>query len=211
MKYTTVLIIVLIPLVIIFTNLAALATNYNFYLQIYREQNIYNDFNESAALNEAALNLIGYFRGKNMLEQKFYSNQAILHLIDVKHLLNTAHFLTISLNILLIFTTIYTILKKDARKLLKAYLLGAVATIVLTITVLGLLTLDFEGLFIYFHLALFRNNYWLFDGSDNLIKMFPQSFFISFAFHLVTNIIVTALVLLLAALILKKINDKPHT
>jgi integral membrane protein (TIGR01906 family) len=211
MKYTTVLIIVLIPMVIIFTNLALLSTNYNFYLQIYREQNVHSNFTGSTVLNEATSNLIGYFRGKNMLEQKFYSNQAILHLMDVKHLLNTALLLTICLDILLISTTIYAIIKKEVKKLLNAFLVGAVATIVLTLAVLGLLALDFENSFIYFHLAFFRNNYWLFDESDNLIKMFPQSFFVSFAYHLVANIIVTALVLSIAALMLKKINDKPHT
>lgn len=210
MKYTTSLIIVLIPVIIILTNFSLLATNYNLYLQIYREENIYSNFNDEKNLDNATTNLIGYFRGKNMLEQNFYSNQANLHLKDVKYLLNIAQFTAFGSILLLLFAIALAVSKKEIEKLAKAISIGAISTVILTIVVLVTLILNFQNMFIYFHLALFRNNYWLFEESDNLIKMFPQSFFVSFAYHLVTNIIVTTLVLLLTAFVLKKINDKPH-
>lgn len=210
MKYLAILIIVLIPVVIIFANVSLLATNYNFYLQIYREQNIYNNFNDTTTLNEATSNLNGYFRGKNMLEQKYYSNQAVLHLKDVKSLVNIVQITTYGSIFLLIFLVAYLIYKKQIDKLTKAFVLGTISTIILTIVIALSLTMNFQKMFTYFHIILFRNNYWLFDESDNLIKMFPQKFFVSFAYYLVTNIIVTSLVFLLAVLIFKKINDKPH-
>lgn len=210
MKYLAILIIVLIPMVIIFANMSLLATNYNFYLKIYKEQNIYDDFKDTSILNRVTSNLIGYFRGINMLDVNFYSEQAIMHMKDVKDLLNIAQTITYGSFFLLMFLVAYLMYKKLIGKLTKAFILGTVSTIILTIVIAVSLTMNFQNMFIYFHLALFRNNYWLFDESDNLIKMFPQKFFVSFAYHLVTNIIVTSLVLLLVVLIFKKINDKPN-
>lgn len=210
MKYLAILIIVLIPMAIIFANISLLATNYNFYLKIYKEQNIYDDFSDTSILNRATSNLAGYFRGKNMLDVKYYSEQAIMHMKDVKDLLNIAQTITYGSFFLLMLLVAYLIYKKQIDKLTKAFILGTVSTIILTTVIAVSLAMNFQKMFIYFHLALFRNNYWLFDESDNLIKMFPQKFFVSFAYNLVTNIIVTCLVLLLVALIFKKINDKPH-
>lgn len=210
MKYLAILIIVLIPMAIIFANISLLATNYNFYLKIYKEQNIYDDFSDTSILNRATSNLAGYFRGNNMLDVKYYSEQAIMHMKDVKDLLNIAQTITYGSFFLLMLLVAYLIYKKQIDKLTKAFILGTVSTIILTTVIAVSLAMNFQKMFIYFHLALFRNNYWLFDESDNLIKMFPQKFFVSFAYNLVTNIIVTCLVLLLVALIFKKINDKPH-
>lgn len=211
MKYTAVLIIVLIPVVIILTNFSLMATNYNYYLKIYKEQNIYSNFSDKKNLNSATINLIDYFRGNNVLEQNYYSNQAVLHLKDVKYLLNIVHFTTLGSILLLLSAIALAVNKKEIEKLIKAVIIGVASAIILTIIIVAALIVNFQNMFIYFHLALFRNSHWLFDESDNLINMFPQRFFVSFAYHLVTNIIVTALVLLLATLILKKINDKPHT
>lgn len=210
MKYLTVLIIVLIPLTIIFTNASLLVTNYSFFLKIYREQNIYINFSDATTLNKETNNVIGYFRGNNLLDVNFYSVQAISHLKDVKNLLNIAQTIMYGSMLLLIFLITYVISKKELENLRKAITLGAALTIILTIVVAATLIVNFQNMFIYFHLALFRNNYWLFEESDNLIKMFPQKFFVSFAGYLASDIIATAIVLLLACLIIKKINDKPH-
>lgn len=211
MKYITLLIIVLIPVVIILTNLSLLTANYNFYLQIYKEQNVYNNFIERTVLTEATTNLIGYFRGKNMLDVNFYSEQAIVHLKDVKYLLDIAKALTYGSTFLLMLLIAYLVSKKEMERLTKAAIFGTLSTIIVTIAITISFLINFQNMFVYFHLALFRNNYWLFEESDNLIKMFPQKFFVSFATHLVSNIIVTAFLLLLTAFIIKKINDKSHT
>ncbi|KKR51356.1 MAG: hypothetical protein UT84_C0001G0041 [Candidatus Curtissbacteria bacterium GW2011_GWA1_40_16] len=210
MKYLSILIIVLIPVTIILINISILAKNYNFYLTIYKTQNIYNNFPNESILDSATKNLIDYFRNKNILDQNYYSGQAQIHLKDVKYLLNI-----VSITSLIVITTVFFlnglfVYKKELKRLTGSLVKGGLATIILTIIISAFLIFNFQGFFIDFHKIFFRNNYWLFDESDNLIKMFPERFFMYFSYVLIGNIIITSLVLILSATIIRKINDKPH-
>ena len=144
-----------------------------------------------------------------MLDYNFYSNQAVLHLKDVKKLLSATQVAALCSIISLTALTAYLILKKQGKTAFKSYLTGSIITLALTIISLIFIVLDFSNIFFGFHLMFFTNNYWLFEENDNLIKMFPQRFFISFANYLAANIIVTALLILLIVFSVKKIHAKP--
>ena len=67
-----------------------------------------------------------------------------------------------------------------------------VAAAALTLGVIGVLgalaATDFSDLFIQFHLLSFSNDLWLLDPrTDNLIRLFPQEFFLDAAMRIVSS------------------------
>lgn len=72
----------------------------------------------------------------------------------------------------------------------------------------GLLSLlDFDGLFLQFHLASFQGNCWLFDPTvDNLVRMFPQVFWNDSAIRLALLTAAQALAALTAGTLLTRPN-----
>ncbi len=207
-KYDPILIIVLIPVAIIASNVTILATNFNFYTKIYQDKNIYDNFSNKKVLEDGTHNLLGYFRGKNLLDQNFYSSQATRHLKDVKNLLNITKLASFVLLISIFLLSFSLYLKKAYKALISSWVKGALLTLIFVAVICSLLLLDFQKLFFDFHLIFFRNNDWLFEPTDNLVKMFPQEFFTSFALYLAGNIIATTLFIAIFAQIIKNINDK---
>jgi len=208
-KFISTLIIVLLPLAIILSNVSFFATNYNFFLRIYRDKNIYNRFPNSEIIEGETRNLLGYYRNKNLLDQNFYSEQAIRHLKNVKNLLKAVKFTNFVLLALIFLLSTALYYNKEKENLIRAYLKGSLVSLNLVVGIATLLLLDFQKSFFAFHLIFFRDNDWLFASTDNLVKMFPQEFFVSFAFYLAANIIAIALLIIIFALIIKRINAKP--
>ena len=197
--------IILIPLLIILGNFHLLIFNFGFYQSLYQQTGVYQTFADQEIVNWATDNLLGYLRGKNNLDHIFFSKQAILHLTDVKNLLQfESGLFYISLITTAVISLIF-IIKKQYKKLLSSFIFSSIVTII----AIGLLSLsliwDFLSIFTRFHEVLFRNELWLFSADDNLIKLFPQQFFISFASSLAVNIIVTsAIITLISAILVKK-------
>ncbi len=76
----------------------------------------------------------------------------------------------------------------------------------LTLGIIGLLgalaATDFSELFLQFHLLSFSNDLWLLDPrTDNLIRLFPQEFFLDAAMRIVVFTVVQALALGAAGLV----------
>ena len=190
--------IIIFPLVIILGNFKLLITDFSFYQSLYNKTGVYRDFGDKKVVDGATNNLFGYFWGKNMLDANFYSSQAISHLKDVRDLLIfTNGLFYISLFVVISFF-IFLLVKKQKKIILKSLLLGSIATIIFIIF-LGLgLANAFDAVFLKFHQALFANTLWLFPSGDNLIRLFPQQFFVDFANKLAVNIFGSAF--LIAAL-----------
>lgn len=187
-----------------------MAKNYNLYLKIYQNQGIYKNFSGQQILNSKTKNLLGYYRNKNILDQNFYSEQAQAHLKDVKSLLTILDISSLITTLVVVLIIVILLKKRQKDVILKNVLIGASAAAALTIITATLVAFSFQTFFWDFHKVLFRNNYWLFDETDNLIKMFPERFFVSFAYTLIANIMVTSLVLILVAVIVRKSYDKPN-
>src|SRR3989338_5678863 len=88
MRIVKYLLIILIPLVIILGNFQFLIFNFEYYKNLYKKIGTYQSFNDSKVVDNATNNLLGYFRGKNELDHNFFSTQAVLHLADVKTIIN---------------------------------------------------------------------------------------------------------------------------
>lgn len=127
-------------------------------------------------VDRAALNLLSFFKGNEDLDSQLYSNQAQLHLKDVKNIFKNIRIIFLASLFLLIFDALH-----DRKSFLKDLRKGSILTLLFTIVVSFLFIIDFDSLFLLFHQVLFKNNLWLFASNDPLIQIFPQSFFVSFA------------------------------
>ena len=204
MKISQGLLILFLPIMIILTNLLALAYSNNAYQTIYERENIYQNFQSIVQVDNATKELIGYFRGQNNLEDNIYSIQAKYHLEDVKSLIHSASVVNY-FSIFIVGTTVTFFLKRKRYRLLKKSIIIGSSITISTILISSIsLLINFDFIFIRFHEVLFKNNLWLFPQDDNLIKLFPISFFTEFAKQLVINILATVFILLCLVYLLRK-------
>ena len=198
--------IISFPVVIILGNFQYLMFNLSYYQSLYRKLGVYQSFNDQDEVHNATVSLLGYFRGKNNLDHNFFSNQAQLHLADVKNLLkSTFIFYNLSLLTVLILSALL-IIKKQYRLLTTSLFLSSIITLsAMVLLAVGLFGV-FDFLFVKFHRLVFDNNLWMFPEDDSLIRLFPQQFFISFSNQLAANIILTsALIATVSGILIKKL------
>src|SRR3990167_1695878 len=192
--------IILIPPIIILGNFNYLIFNSNYYQKLYSKIGVYETFGNKEVVNEATNNLLGYFRGKNKLDYNFYSEQAQLHLKDVKELISFINNFFI-LTVFIVLLSSAVLFAKSRRLFFEALFLSSAFTLAAVLALsLGLLSF-FDLFFLKFHQVVFNNQYWLFTKDDNLVKLFPPAFFIAFANRLAQNIILTSFVILSVSVI----------
>src|SRR3989344_7444162 len=162
------LLLILIPFFIILLNLNMLIFNHNLYI---------NEVNE---------NLINYFNNKEELNFN-YTEVEVIHLNDVKFLINLSRIIVYALGILIL---LILIIDRDISGIL---IISGIITIGIIIL---LFLIDFNFLFTKFHEILFMNDYWLLSNNTLLIQTYPMEFFISFFKRLILNIIITSLMLI---------------
>ena len=198
---------ILIGIIFLLTPLLFFANSSNYYIYRFEHYGVYEEFKEGSINKETVdsqlQNLIHYLSPYSKpLDFNFYSNEDILHLYDVKNILNVLYYIYgIS-----IFAT-YLILRykkkyinfEKINKFCRFYIL-------VTILVFTLVILNFSFLFTLAHEMTFSNDYWLLDpSSSNLIKFFPQSLF----FEVFLLVIITNLLLHISFIMLSnKINGK---
>lgn len=162
----------LIPVFMITLNLKLLIFDYNLYKGEYPQANE---------------NLLNYFNNKE--ELKFnYTERELIHLYDVKNLINILSLTVYILGLLILLILIFN--KNDISKIL---IISGAITIGF---VLILILFDFSFLFTNFHKILFTNDYWLLNKDTLLIRTYPIEFFINFFKRLVLNIIITSLIII---------------
>ena len=162
------LLLILIPFFIILLNLNLLIFNHNLYI---------NEVNE---------NLINYFNNKEELNFN-YTEVEVIHLNDVKFLINLSRIIVYALGILIL---LILIIDRDISGIL---IISGIITIGIIIL---LFLIDFNFLFTKFHEILFMNDYWLLSNNTLLIQTYPMEFFISFFKRLILNIIIVSLILI---------------
>jgi integral membrane protein (TIGR01906 family) len=142
-------------------------------------------------LSRIARELIRYFHSseeepfqvsatRNGEEFALFTPREIAHLRDVKGLIQLNRQVQESvLVVLLLYCAGGFILRRRDfwREIVKAIQLGSGLTILLIFLLAAAALLDFERLFLQFHLISFSNFLWILDPSDYLLKMFPEGFF----------------------------------
>ena len=110
-----------------------------------------------------------------------YKEREILHMVDVKALMQSVFSITrwSGVFLLLLLATGLLVLKeKTFPLLLRSLKWSAIGTGVFLVIFGGTAAIDFGWLFTQFHFLSFANDLWLLDPyNDYLIIMFPQQFF----------------------------------
>ena len=140
-------------------------------------------------------------------ERAAFSDDELLHLKDIRELINLSHLLRRIAGILMGKTLIGFLLlrhfKKEITRFVRADLVFRFAAWLfgLPVLVIGAWALiNFEGLFIQFHRLLFTNELWLLDPSkDLLLQLMPQRFFTSYLWDFLKYNLFLLLALPLAA------------
>ena len=140
-------------------------------------------------LEVAAEGLISYFKSgdeyislvvvKDGKPFELFNEREVIHLKDVKGLIRLDYRLLLGTLIYVLgYAGVSLFWRKDRRRLARGMVGGASITLGLMLA-LGIGTLlNFDQLFLQFHLFSFTNELWLLDpAKDYLIMLFPQGFF----------------------------------
>jgi len=105
-----------------------------------------------------------------------FNQRELVHMLDVRILTQQVlkfWQILLAILVLIIFFAFTLGMKREIISFLKR---GALLTILLILTVLIYLAINFNHLFTLFHQLFFENDSWLFLMSDNLIRLFPIRF-----------------------------------
>jgi len=177
-----VLFVICIPMFLLTTDLRLAANDIRLY------QYGFNKYQVSAAtgldneeLVDAADRMITYFNSdEEFFETDLFNQRELAHLKDVKGLIQLAFYLQLaSLAYIAVYVVINFALRRGAfwPSLAKYVIWGSGTTIAL-LAVSGLwAVINFDSLFLLFHLVGFSNDLWQLYPGDNMLLMFPQEFF----------------------------------
>jgi len=183
LKILNFLISIALIIIIIFSPLFLLMNNMFLTYEFYK-QNIQNSSkmikNEYLFYTDRVIKY--FFNNENSVTIKdetganlnnFFTEEEILHMIDVKRIMRLVF-------ILLIFAliTTFALLKKIRFRIVSNSLIFSF----ILMSIIGtILYFNFERSFYVFHKILFRNQYWLLPENTMLIRMFPENFFYDYA------------------------------
>lgn len=156
--FTIAFLMILLPLLLLIHNLAV----HNLLMENF------SNIKDSSTLS----NVIGYFLTQNELNRSFFSEQAIIHMADVKSLVINAELLFIVLVVLFLIMVILCAYKKksiDLRSIDSA--LGIF--LILLIVMMVFFTFSFN----LFHEIFFTNDLWLFPMHDTIVSLYTACFF----------------------------------
>lgn len=154
---------------------------------------------EKDELRGVAHKLVNYFNSdEEFVEIDLFNQREIAHLKDVKGLIQLDYRLQLaSLAYILTYIVVGFALLRRAfwRSLAQRLVWGSGATIAL-LAMLGIGALiSFDTIFLWFHLASFRNDLWQLAPTDYLLRMFPDGFFRDATLFIVAAIIGEAIII----------------
>jgi len=167
-------------------------------------------------LKDVARIMVDYWDGKVQspqvevdikgMERPIYSQKELIHLEDVRKIIDMFKILEMLSIIVFLVTGLYIFFKFGVSRLLKGLQAGAVVTVVFLSSVMLWAIIDFNSIFYFFHILSFSNDLWLLDpATDYLIMMFPAGFFFDSAILIVATIIAVAILIWFVAYVMKRV------
>jgi len=117
-------------------------------------------------------------------EVDFFTERAVLHMVDVQNLFTGGRVIFILSVMFFIITLVIIIFLKEYARLFKAIRNAslAVAAFFALVALIALLSFDFA--FVWFHHIFFFNDLWILDWDDRLLNIVPTPFFISISIRI---------------------------
>jgi integral membrane protein (TIGR01906 family) len=215
------LFVVLMPLMLLLTDVQMVAYNRDYYKAEYIKYKIpeYIGMNIDN-LMDSTEKLLQYLEDKrdnldftaefDKGTDEFFSQRDKSHMVDVKGLFVKGLFLR-NFSFLYILGFILILFWKKSlggqlRKLAKYGIAVTVAGIVPVLILVVLMNIDFYKYFTIFHEIFFTNDLWLLDpATDRLINIFPQDFFTDMAFSISYLYIAEMAVILVGSLLILRL------
>ena len=139
-------------------------------------------------------------------EIKNYTEAEILHLEDVRAVMNKIDYLFYGLLLLNIF--LLSCFRNRKLELLKWLKAGSIIAIISAVAIFLAILFGFNYFFTLFHYLFFPQGNWLFPADSLLIKTFPPDFFMLLGLKIfVLSLLLAAMVYVLARHYLKKETD----
>jgi len=138
--------------------------------------------------------MLDYMRGRNDSlqirtyingeEEYFFTERAILHMIDVRDLFAIGRVVFIACICMFVVSLAIAVFSKSFVRLFKAYRNTALCAAAF-FAVIGIVALvNFELAFEWFHHIFFFNDLWLLNHYDRLLNMVPIPFFIGISIYI---------------------------
>src|SRR3989344_5749950 len=185
------LLVVTITIFVFLLNFRFYVFNVDFYEEELSKIGVSNQFSEKE-ITENLNQLLLYLENNEQLTTDFFNEKEKLHLKDVKNLIDKTIFIFyLSLMLLIIFLYLN---KKELKKL---FLYSGMSLVLIPI-VFSLVNFNF--IFIKFHQIFFVNDLWMLNPqTDNLIKLFPEQFFINFTKKILINSLIIGIILVICS------------
>ena len=211
MKAVSYIIFIFCAPAIILLNFNFLVFNHGFYKGQFEKLRVYESFESREIVDHQSEKLIGFLCCGKELDREFFTERERLHLSDVKKIIILNQVASVLLTVLVLAELLILILKKDEKEFAKT-VIGASAITVLAVIFLWLSALfNFDWFFLKFHFLAFDNDLWQLPESSNLIKLFPQQFFVNFANRIAIQTLAISAVLFLASFyFVKRYDSKKH-
>jgi len=204
MKIAFYLILIVLTPLIFLLSYRLVVYDQNFYENEYLKLGVYDNFESREVVNLQTKSLINYYCCDSQLDGGFYTEREKIHLKDVKKLLESADIILLIFFIPLIGCTAFIVLRKKYQLLIRTFKIAPTITLV-SLLVLWITTLiNFNFIFINFHIISFQNDYWLLPEGSNLIKLFPQQFFVDFGNRIAIYTAAVSIALIIISFLLSK-------
>lgn len=216
-KIIYIILVMIIPLVILFSCVNLVAYDLNHYKGLYLRFGISEEIGmENEELIKATTNLLDYLKGdRDSLDFKavvqndeveFFSNRDKLHMIDVKNIFVSisrlrSHLFALLLVAIIIITFVKRLKQDIGRLLIFSTILGILPFLLLIFLIL----MDFNKYFTVFHEIFFDNDLWLLDPkADRLINIFPEKFFAYSALKILIYYFTVMVILFILGFVIKQ-------
>ena len=174
-----------LPITIFLATVEMVSFDEKYFEKTYIENDVVSDTKLGKdELMKVTNELLAYLKGKNnkLYLQKYFNENEILHLEDVRYLFKVG-FLIKNVSLFLLLSSIIYLIYRDPIEIsiiVKSVNKSALISFIVLGICLTLSLIDFNKNFTYFHLILFDNDLWLLDpNTDLMIQMMPETFFIS--------------------------------
>ncbi len=167
------------------------AFNMGYYSTLYETNNTYKQMSmEKSELNRVTGHLLEYLQGQRHDLQTeavigdsnipVFNGREIAHMKDVKDIFGVLDFVGKAALFIFLMTLLMFLKRRPLMLLAKTYIWVICSLLGLVLLLYGIISLDFNRAFNFFHEVCFSNDLWLLNPlTDRLINMYPLNFFIN--------------------------------
>ena len=206
----SVLLVLIVPLITYGFNFISIAFDQDLYTEEFSKYNVYENLRnyDIENINNDVLNYLTN-RKINLIESDFFNQREKTHLLDVKILIQkvlTIYYYSIILFLLLfiLLTFLYNYnFKLILKRILIILLNGSLLTVLYTGLFFILSYFNFNFVFDLFHKTFFSPGTFTFNPAfENIVVLYPQDLFFDFLINIVSNTILSSVVIFFFSVIL---------